>query len=54
VVVISIKKACIKCKIEKDLSEFPISKANKDGHRGICKECSNTYMRKYKKEGVLS
>jgi hypothetical protein len=33
------KKRCTKCKIEKDLDEFPIRPSGKDGHRNCCKKC---------------
>jgi hypothetical protein len=40
-------KKCIKCGIEKPLSEFPKRKNSKDGHRNSCKECRLTYQRKW-------
>ena len=39
----TVRKICIKCGIEKDLSEFVKVKHNKDGHAGFCKECANLY-----------
>ncbi len=37
------KKTCSKCGIEKELSEFNISKINKGGFRGECKNCQKIY-----------
>jgi hypothetical protein len=44
------RKTCIKCLVEKDLSEFPLSKCNKDGHKGSCRECCNKHTKEYKRE----
>jgi hypothetical protein len=38
-------KKCSKCKIEKDLGEFGISRSRKDGLNYWCKECSKIYSR---------
>ena len=40
------KKTCIKCNINKELSCFTTKKTSKDGHKGTCREC----VRKYDKE----
>jgi hypothetical protein len=34
-------KKCIKCKLDKDLSNFISRKNSKDGYNNICKECKN-------------
>lgn len=44
------RKICSKCKLEKDLSEFPIRKSSKDGHRGYCYICKNEGQRNYRKK----
>ena len=41
-------KKCIKCQIEKDISEFATQKANKDGLRGHCKICLSEYKKEYR------
>lgn len=38
-------KTCFKCKIEKEVSEFPTSKRNKDGRHSWCRECKTDYRR---------
>lgn len=38
-------KRCTVCKEDKVLSEYHIRKNNKDGHKGICKICSNAKQR---------
>lgn len=40
-------KACSKCHIEKDESEFGKDKKKKDGLFGSCKMCENTRRRKW-------
>jgi hypothetical protein len=41
----NVTKTCSKCKINKPLDSYHIRKANKDGHKGICKECTNLKQR---------
>ena len=43
-------KMCIKCKKIKALNEFVKNKNCIDGRAGICKTCSNTYVRKWKRK----
>lgn len=38
---------CSKCKIEKDLVEFPKASDRKSGHRSSCKECERIRSKKY-------
>ena len=40
------KKKCIKCKIEKPLTEFYINKTANDNHSSSCKECERVYNKK--------
>jgi len=40
-------KVCVKCKIEKDVTEFYKKEKSKDGYRGDCKECSYLVRNKY-------
>jgi len=40
-------KKCIKCKDVKELTEFNIAKANKDGYIGTCKSCLKVYRKLY-------
>ena len=40
-------KTCIKCEIEKDLSEFYKRKESADGYRNDCKKCNNQQSHKY-------
>jgi len=42
-------KTCIKCGIEKDLSEFSKRSGATDGTRGECKQCHNTRQTKWAK-----
>ena len=47
-------KQCVKCKLDKDLSEFPVQKRTKNGvysvkRRSECKHCYNEYMKDYLK-----
>lgn len=42
-------KVCSKCNENKDLSEFSLSKVNKDGLRGQCKTCRSEYSSVYRK-----
>lgn len=41
-------KKCSKCKIDKPLSEFHISKESRDGHVNSCKECVKSYLAAYR------
>ena len=41
-------KKCIKCSEIKPLTEFYREKRNKNGLRGICKECAKKYAKKYR------
>jgi len=34
-------KTCCRCKEEKPFTDFSIVNKNKDGRRGMCKECVN-------------
>ena len=43
-------KICIKCQIEKELCEFGVRKAYKDGVSATCKECHNEKSRKWNEE----
>jgi hypothetical protein len=45
-------KKCIKCKIEKDYSEFYIAKANKDGLSGTCKTCKKYQVLLYREANL--
>lgn len=38
-------KFCVACKQLKELSEFNKDRQQKDGHRGCCRECTNTKRR---------
>lgn len=44
------KKICIKCNDEKEISFFPKRKTSKDGHRNECIECYNEYKKKWSLE----
>lgn len=44
-------KVCIKCHIEKTLTDFPNKKSGKDGHSNTCRLCNNAYLSKKYKEG---
>ena len=39
------KKICVRCKKEKDISEFRANKRNKDGLNGACRNCCTEYAR---------
>jgi len=41
------RKICKTCKEEKEINHFAYSKGNKDRLRYQCKECTNTYNKKY-------
>ena len=43
----SMDKACGKCREVRDIDEFGLDKSKKDGHRTVCKICSNTYNYSY-------
>ena len=45
-------KKCIKCKIEKDYSEFYTAKANKDGLSGTCKKCKKDQVLLYRESNL--
>tara|TARA_B100002019_G_C21102389_1_gene514211 strand:+ start:82 stop:807 length:726 start_codon:yes stop_codon:yes gene_type:complete len=45
-------KTCIKCDVEKPLSEYSKYTAGKGGTRNICKDCVNEYRRKWKRENA--
>jgi len=38
-------KMCPKCKTEKELNDFYVSKRNKDGLTRWCKECNKAYQK---------
>jgi len=40
-------KKCVKCNIEKNLTEFIKQKRNKDGYRNDCKICAKEYFKEY-------
>ena len=40
-------KACNKCGVEKQFSEYYTNKRNKDGLQGACKACSNEITKKW-------
>ncbi len=42
-------KTCIKCEIQKNLTEFYKRKNSKDGYRNQCKICHNKIHKKYMK-----
>jgi len=46
----SIVKTCVKCKVEKEETQFPKAKDNRDGLRGDCRECNKKYLDTYYKE----
>ena len=43
-------KVCSKCKLEKNIKEFHLSKAKKDGSQPYCKVCLNNVAKKDYKE----
>ena len=43
-------KKCFKCKIEKELTDFPTAKSYKDGVRGSCKVCFKYYLESNKEK----
>ena len=43
-------KICSKCKIPKELEDFPINRTKKDGRAHICKKCQNEYVRQHYKK----
>ena len=45
-------KICIKCNEEKELSEFYVSKINKDGYSGRCKSCVKEAVRLYRENNL--
>lgn len=42
-------KVCSACKREKDIDEFNINRATKDGRQIKCRKCTDIYMEKYRK-----
>ena len=47
------KKSCQRCKVDKDLSEYPPREGNLDGTSGTCIKCTsylNRYRYKQRKE----
>lgn len=42
-------KQCSKCKVIKNLEEYPRCSANKDGHKNMCHVCGRTYAKLYGK-----
>ena len=48
--IVEARKICSKCGIAKDLLEFGKAKLNKDGYKGVCRECLRIQSRIYKKE----
>lgn len=42
-------KSCSKCRVEKPLSEFSVSKRYADGYRGQCKRCRTSYNTDFRK-----
>lgn len=40
-------KICSSCKVNKNLSEFPPNKNNRDGFNKKCRDCYNQYMKFY-------
>lgn len=45
-------KKCSKCQQIKDITEFPIDKCKKDGHRYTCKECEKIRWKNYYKRNT--
>lgn len=41
-------KYCFRCKLEKELTEFPRSRGTKDGLNCWCKECKYKYNKEYR------
>ena len=41
-------KVCSKCKVEKDLGEFPKDKTKRDGLHNMCKECRHLLHAKWR------
>jgi hypothetical protein len=41
-------KVCGVCKIEKELNQFSLRKASKDGYAHNCKNCASNYYKKYR------
>ena len=44
------KKVCVKCGIEKDITDFYNNYMYKDNYSNICKDCSNLASRKWREE----
>ena len=45
-------KTCIKCKINKELTDFPQRKISSDGYRNECKICMREYNINYRKNNI--
>jgi len=43
-------KICSRCKVEKPLDDFSISRSRKDGRNHSCRECHNKYTRSHYKK----
>ena len=43
--VIKTNKVCLKCNIDKPISEYPISRDKADGHVSYCKKCWTEYVK---------
>ncbi len=53
-VIICLMKTCTKCKIEKDLHDFPIrNKGSRDGRSSWCKECVRDEWHERQRERAL-
>lgn len=44
------EKICSKCKIPKELNDFPKNKNHKDGYHSVCKQCKKEYNNLNKEE----
>lgn len=47
-------KICSRCLLNKIISEFGKRKDSKDGYHGVCKECRNGNLRKYRENKVYT
>lgn len=48
-----VTKICSDCGKEKDIDEFGVNKATKDGHSIYCKECLVKYSKRYQYSGLI-